>query len=248
MLKLKSQELRNKLVLYTNITTTSSVISGGPIFSSHIYYSGNEDVSRNLAIENKLPIFNMTNCEPILKQYYNMSEDSSIIYMADNFNSTLNVDKVNSYKLSAFDSTTRRKLDLDICQNTTQQILMPLSNITDFNITLYKEMKAQGIDILNPDDPYFNDRCQSFADNQTGADTTINYRRANYLQKRVPKCYGLNCTYQGVTNENYIRCNCTGIQTDIEILNKSFNYVITFISQFNIDIIKCYNVFPVFYV
>jgi hypothetical protein len=106
----------------------------------------------------------------------------------------MNVGDNDSFKFSAYDKTSGKKLDLDLCNNITYSVQIPFTNKPDLNLTLYKELKDQGIDIFNPSDNAFNDRCLTHINNQTGTDTTLNWRKQNYLQKTIPMCVGFNCT------------------------------------------------------
>jgi hypothetical protein len=239
-LKLKISDFNNKIILYSNLTLTDTLISGDSMYSSQIYSSMDTDI----AIKNNFPIFNMTECELILKKYYKLPDNSKFIFVTSNINSTLTDNNVNAYQISIYDSVSKNKLDTNICKNTTQMISMPLSNIANYNISSFKYMKQQGVDIFNPDDPYYNDRCRSYANNTTGLDTTVNWRRQNTARK-IPQCFGLNCTYEGVDDNNYVQCLCSGADTGSEIINKSVNFFLDSLSQFNIEIFTCFYVINV---
>jgi hypothetical protein len=242
-LKLKAIELTNKMVLLSNFTNNSTIITGDSMVSSHIYHSSSEVQSQE-AVDNGFPIYNLTACEAILRHYYNFTEDIGLLYMSNSYDSSLNDNGVNSYQISVYESSSKHKLDISICKNITQNIYLPISNITGLNMTQYREMKAQGVDIFNPKDPYYTDRCITVSDNSTDGDTTVNMRRQN-AAKQLPQCYGFNCTYLGIDDNNYIECQCTGIDTGVEIFNRSINFIMDSFSQFNIDIITCYFVIGV---
>jgi hypothetical protein len=111
-------------------------------------------------------------------------------------------------------------------------------------MTLYKEMKNQGIDIFNPNDDSFNDICSGYVDKSTLKYTTLNWRRANYYQTIIPQCIGFNCDYIGVNDNNYVECSC-GIKTDNEYINEPLNYAIGTLTKFNFGVILCANLIPV---
>jgi hypothetical protein len=112
-------------------------------------------------------------------------------------------------------------------------------------LTLYRDLKKEGIDIFNPADPAFTDRCYTHINNETGADTTISWRQQNYIQKISPMCIGINCTYQGISEFDYVQCNCTGLQSDNNIVNELVNFVMTSVSSLNIGVIFCYKVISI---
>jgi hypothetical protein len=245
-LKQLALKLSNLQIKLANLTNNYTLMSGERMFSSLMYSPDNDTLVREDSINNNFAYFNLTNCKEALKDYYNLS-NSDIIFITNNFNGSLNEQQVNSYMVSAYNANTKEKLDIDICENITETIEIPLTNLTDFNLTFYKDMKQQGIDILNPDDPYYNDRCMSIVDNDTQADTTINWRRDKYMNRTLPQCVGINCKYHGITDDNYINCTC-GIKTDIEMINNSVNFIVSYLTQFNFAIVTCPEAFSVIYI
>jgi hypothetical protein len=243
MLKELVKKLNTLQVLKANLDQNATMITGDRMYSTLLYSSNNDTLIKETAKLNNFAYFNLTNCKLALINYYNLT-NSTIIFTTNNFNATLNAKKVNSYMVSAYNSLTKDKLNLDICANITESIEIPLSNLTNLNLTLYKNMKAEGIDILNPKDSIYHDRCISVIDNDTQSDTTINWRRDNYLNNTILQCIGINCEYNGITEDNYINCTC-GIMTDSEVLNTSVNVFLSTISQINFEIIACPMAFAV---
>jgi hypothetical protein len=242
ILKLMADELLNKAVLYGNLNNaTNSTIIGDKALSSHIYLSSSQQDSINVAIKDNFPVYNMTECEATLRKYYNITGD--IVYAANNYDGILNKDNnTNSYTISVYDYETKKKLDLDLCMDDQIEVQLPLTNTSDLNLTFYKEMKNKGIDIFNPDDAAFNDIC--FIDTYNGTDTTINWRREHYLNQKIPMCVGVNCTYQGLTEDNYVTCKCSGLQGDSSLINTIVNYFLESLSDYNIWVIYCYKQIP----
>jgi hypothetical protein len=236
LLKQKAIILNDKLVQYALTGNSTNLISGNSIFSTFI--SQNDELSKENAIKFNHPIFNSTDCEDFLVREYNLSSRYDLILVTNKINASLNNNDKESYKFSAYNGKTGKKLDIDICNNIKYSVQLPITNTTIFNLTAYKVLKTEGIDIFNPSDPAFTDRCYTHIDNQTGADTTVNWRKQNYLQQNIPMCVGINCTYQGVSD--YIQCTCTGMQTDNVLVNEVIDYLFTAISKFNIAVIFCY--------
>jgi hypothetical protein len=237
-LKIKAIQLNKKIVKSGNFTNGTNMVMGDSMFSTYVYT--NSEVSRENAITLAHPIFNSTDCEDFLIKAYNLTSPDEIVYITNKINSTLNTFDTDSYTYSAYDGITGEKLDLDLCNNLTYSVQMPISNKSEVNLTLYKELKDQGIDIFNPNDPAFTDRCFTHIDNQTGGDTTLNYRKQKYLQQNVPICMGINCTYKGISEFDYVECTCTGLVTDNELINTLVNTFMSAVSKFNIGVIFCY--------
>jgi hypothetical protein len=240
-LKLKAKDLSHKLVEFGGDNYTTSIYSGDKMFSSLIFNASAPNIT-DQAIKYNHPIYNMTECQSILKKAYNIT---TVIFATNNFEASLNKDNTNQYTITAYDLKTKQSLDLGLCNNITQTISIPITNTTGLNLTLYKEMKVQGIDILNPNDPFYTDRCISYTDNSTSADTTLNWRRKTYLKGKMPLCVGLNCTYQGLDTNNYLNCQCQGMQSDTPIYYQLLNVFTDSLSQLNLGIILCYKIIPV---
>jgi hypothetical protein len=238
-------KLNDLQIKHLNLTSNGALFTGDSMFSSHIYSSNNETVIRNNSLSNGFAYFNSTNCRKVLMNFYSLSEDTEIIFVTNNFNGTLNLNQTDSYMISAYNLITKEKLNIDICKNTTGVIQMPI-NLPNFNQTFYTEMKQEGIDILDPKDPIFNDRCMSYVDKPTNADTTINWRRGAYLGGIMPLCRGVNCKYNGVTDDGYVNCTC-GIGTDTEIQSISISVALDSINNINFEIITCPNVWVIYF-
>jgi hypothetical protein len=138
---------------------------------------------------------------------------------------------------------TKAKLNLDYCEDIQNRVEIPIDT-SQFNMTLYHELKAQGIDIFDPKESIFNDRCISYTDNSTGTDTTLNWRRKFLYTQKVPMCVGFNCTYQGVSEANFLQCKCGGLNSDSEFLNSVSQMLLNSLSEINIGIVKCYKLIP----
>jgi hypothetical protein len=237
-LKTKAIQLNDRLVQTSNLTNNSSVIMGDSMFSTYMYRN-NE--SKGTAVSYSHPIYNSTDCENLLVKVYNLTSVDDIVFVTNIINATLIDDDSdsNSYKFSAYAGG--QKLDIDVCDNLTYSIQIPIDNKFSVNLTKYKELKAQGIDTLDPNDPAFTDRCYSHVDNTTGGDTTLNWRQQHYYQQKIPMCIGVNCTYKGISQFDYVECACTGLQTNNMVAIELMNKFLVSASKLNIGIVRCYN-------
>jgi hypothetical protein len=242
-LQLYSTEIMDKIVYNIDLTSNSTKLFGDSVFAGQIYKSSDFEQSLDMAIQNNLPIFNMTECEVQLKQKYNLNKDSEIIYVTSMTDRLMNIQNKTSYNILAYENKTKQKLDLTYC-NKTSTVEMPLTNTSMINLTLYKVMKEQGIDIFNPDDPIFNDICVSYNDNNNLMDTTLNWRRQNLYQQKRPMCIGFNCTYKSINEFNYIKCSCSELDSQSSIINTLSDVLMSTLSEINISIVTCYKQIP----
>jgi hypothetical protein len=247
---LKKSQLRNysdgiidKVISSIDLSNKNSMVFGDDMYSGQIY-SSDDEIYREDAILNNLPIYNMTECESTLRGVYGLTENSTIIYITSVTNGLLNENNSTSYKITAYDGETMKKLSLTYCEDVSNSVEIPLSNTSELNLTLYNEMKEQGIDIFNPNDPIYNDICMSYIDNSTDSDTTITWRRKHLNPQKMPMCIGVNCTYQGINEFNYIKCDCTGINSGSSIVDGVAEVLMDSLSEINIGIVSCYRQIP----
>jgi hypothetical protein len=230
----------NKVVANTVLPLNNTILFGDSMYSGQIFKSSDEFLSRENAIANNLPVINYSECEAKLKRTYNMTKTHEIIYMTSRTDFSNNQNS-SSYDIYAYDNISKKRLDLNYCENTTNIVELPLTATNGLNMTLYNEMKKQGVDIFNSDDPFFNDICFTYIDNNTNSDVSLSWRRSNIYMQKKPMCIGLNCTYNGINEINYISCNCTGLGTESDLIDSIVDLTLTSLSEFNLRVIYCYN-------
>jgi hypothetical protein len=243
--KLKSQlgEITDQIVANMDLPSGNTLLFGDGMFSGQIYTSDELSAAKDNAIANNLPIYNITECEKKLREVNNIPEDNSIIYVTSATDGAFDDQNSTSYKFIAYDSVTKKRLDLSECEDLKSRVELPLDT-SQFNMTLYNELKEQGIDIFNPNDAIYNDRCISYTNNETGSDTTLNWRRQFLLTQKVPICVGFNCTYQGVSEFNYLKCDCSGLNSGSGIVDSITQMLLDSLSEINIGIVACYKQIP----
>jgi hypothetical protein len=245
-LNIKIDNIIEKFVKDTNVTNPT--IRGNKEFSVFMYKANQSDNATTLSIHNSLSIMVSAECIKRLKQEYNIKDDSDILFVGKNYNMS-NSNKSIAFSYDAYRYTDRLKLNTSICDDTEVTIKIPLNaatnNETQYNITLYKEMKKNGIDIFNQSDPFFTNRCIPFVDPITGADASLTYRRENYYQTQQPICVGLVCNFTGINDFDYLECECKGFDSSDNISNVVVEFLMISIGDINIDIVKCFNLIPV---
>jgi hypothetical protein len=238
-LKLMASSVIEKIVTYMDNPSNDTVLFGDDLYSGQIYLNGLDNTSMELAINNSMAIFNITECKLYLEKAYGISD---VVFVSNTFHAMLNTDDIDSYKILAYNGKTKEPLDLSLCKDIHQEIQIPLDLTDDIDMTKYAiMMEEQGIDIFNPDDPAFHDRCAVHIDNTTGKDTTVNWRVERYFQQKTPMCIGFNCTYLGINEYNYIRCNCTGLNSRFDVVNKVVQAAVNWLSEVNLGIVACNN-------
>ena len=199
------------------------------------------------------------NCEKIIKDYYNISEEEGLIIInkqSKNINNnTINDNSFNlgiNNEIEIYDYF-GRKLELSVCEEDIK-ILVNIDDIKEIDIQTSEEYAKQGIDVFNAKDKFFNNLCHNY-DNKDGIDIIIDDRRSDIYQN-VSFCQD-GCSYTGVDynlkaancecNTNFNKYNENNItnndKDEKEVLNfdtikKSF---ISNLLDFNSEVIYCYN-------
>jgi hypothetical protein len=144
-------------------------------------------------------------------------------------------------RVELYNASTGDRLDTSICVEGTIEFKAPLKNAKNVNLNKYRTFKEDNIDIMNPNDPAFNDRCYSYVDKDIDFDTTLNSRITGLYQGITVQCNVKvgNCTFSDISTNNYISCNCTGLNPNSEVSGGMVASNIPLVSNINIEIINC---------
>ena len=207
----------------TEIKGNNSVIRATPINSTY-FQNGTR--------------INMSECEKILRNYYNIPDSSGLMIIQietedDNINSLFN-----KLDYTVYDEN-RRELNLSLCKDSNIQIFREMKGNTPFDISLFDNFKKMGVNILNPKDSFFNDICYPYS--QSGDDLILQDRRDDIFQN-YSVCEK-NCKLNDINVEDRtIICDCKGkdISTNEEINNNDDKFEEISLLDSNIGVLKCY--------
>jgi hypothetical protein len=231
-LKDKSSRVMQTSTLSQNITDG---IIGNDMFSTQLSKLDQDSLekAKQDALNNNLSIVDLTNCINSIKTYYNITNDSSIIVSKTDSQSDISPSK--QVNIQILEADTGEKLDMSLCKSDKVNIQIPI-DISDDQLSQYREFKNQSIDIFDPNDPLFNSRCLSYQLN--GYDTTLNYRRQNIYSNNTITCNS-GCLYTGLSDKSYASCDCTGVTDNTDLASSITSLPMGVLSSFNIGIIKC---------
>jgi hypothetical protein len=177
-----------------------------------------------------------------------------IIYnMASNFDTITTASEVRnnlSIAINVVNPTTGAIMDLSKCSSSPSTFSFPVppetklrdlqtsTTTTTFAIKplKYNLLLPTGVDIYNPNNAAYTDRCTSVIDPNTAADTTINYRIQNYFQGVAIQCSS-GCSYDSIDTKNNVKCICNGIPSSLHIF--VVPTTIPLVSEFNLDLFNC---------
>ena len=172
-------------------------------------------------------------CEKKLKQYYNISENSSLLILKIDYIIPELFIPVVEYQV--FHLETKIPLALNICQETPITLSYPI----------LKNISEDAIFKHDPNGEYYNDICCPYTtENKT--DIILNDRKKEYNNNNLGLCEN-NCTLIGYNNKTKrSECNCE-VKTNFNNFNdimknkdKILYKFMDFKSVMNINIISCF--------
>ena len=168
-------------------------------------------------------------CEKKLKQHNNINEDESLIMFK------LDIYKRGSripIEYEVYDLKTKNQLNLNICNDTKIQILIPVS-IEEKNINKY-----------NSSDDYYNDICYTYT-TEKGTDIILTDRKNEYIDNNMSICE-TKCEYEGYELDSMkAKCECEvkikiPYMSEIIINKDILMNKLDIKNSLNIKILKCY--------
>jgi hypothetical protein len=209
------------------------------------------------ASSNNLSIFDISACIAKLKAMNSIPDSTDLKIIKYDMNNVLDTSTSNEIRnnlsviFQIINPINNKQFDLTQCNSSQNMIgipvLFPSGNNLRFLQTLkftikpdyYTKMLAAGIDIYNPSDPKYFDRCSSVIDPNNNADTSLNYRIKNYFQGVTITCTS-GCSYSGIDATNNVICNCNGVPTNAHLQLQQ--QTLSTVSDLNLSIFNCNNV------
>ena len=187
-------------------------------------------------------------CERRLREYYNLSSNSTLSVFQTELTSSNDKSLTNKVQYTVYlvDDENSIQLNLSVCENQKVQINYALKNNTNFDMEKFSHFEDIGVDILNSSDPFFNDICYTYSN---GSSDIILTDRINEIYQNYSLCDS-ECDYEGLnvtTGTVSCSCNITEDDSDDDDDDSSANLKSIFLSLFSdstIGVIQCYkNVF-----
>ena len=213
----KSQIIEN-IASYMN---TSSLINGSDFLA---IFLNTDNMEPKEQIKKGISAIDLGECTQIIKEYYNISNNESLIILnmeSKNIeNNQEKKDKDNSFNLGknvqieVYDKS-GRKLNLSVCDKDIT-LMKFIGDIKELDIESAMSLAQKGIDVFNPYDDYFNDICQVY-ENSDGKDIIINDRRKDKFQNATFCQEG--CSYGGINYEletAICKCDSSFMQNNLE--------------------------------
>ena len=174
----------------------------------------------NEYIEESSINIDFSECENILKQNYPNHKFKILQMNIENNNKNCLTDQV-EYKIY---NELNEEIDLSICKDIDIKIEYEINNKSILNLDLITYFKNKGVDILNINDPFFNDICFPYMDDKSNSDIILSDRVSDIYQN-YSFC-GSECEYESFNETTlFVNCNCnikSEISTEIESNFKTY--------------------------
>ena len=179
-----------------------------------------------LSCEDKLNNLYTLNNLILVQVEVNMNEENSL---------------TNKIFYSIFDEN-KNEVDLSICSNDHIKINYKIKDNSPLNTTMVLNFANMGVDILNINDPFFNDICFVYSINNLDV---ILKDRVKYIYQNYSFCDS-DCTYENINLEkNIISCSCSinhldNIQKNDAIMLIFKEKILSTLQKSTFGVIKCY--------
>jgi len=244
-------DIKSFINLFIDFNKTASnenkIIKTG-LFSSQISSNSpeNKNASIQAAIQNGMAFADFSNCEKILKNHYNISDDINLLIKKVEFNPMFDIKRANDTAASQgvsfdfFNPVTKEILNATLCENAPTPIRIPFKKSERINMNMYQKASTVQafLDLYNSVSPGYHSRCYKTTQFDTGADVSLNYKRTNMFQNQTVSCSS-GCIYEGLDENKYVKCNCTSL-SDKEISNTGNDEIFDPLPKMNYEIFVCY--------
>ena len=244
--KLEEAEFKEE-ILISNMTDAELNISIDQEFIDQYENMSNEDfinfintkISDNLEIEigsakiklSETKELDFSECEQVLRKHYSLPDSENINFKSLNLGNSEN-------QYSAF--TGSKELDMSLCKGIPIKQKVKITNETNLDLEAISKYKELGINVLDVDDPFFNEICYSYS--EKGNDIILEDRRQD-IHQSFTEC-NQGCKVSDVNTEDMIAiCDCKVTDNFTLDLNSSNDEEFEEISLLdsNIGVVKCYN-------
>ena len=181
---------------------------------------------------------NFLDCENALRKTNNLLPNDTLTEVIFEIDKNDDISLTKQIEYAVFYG--KKQLDLSVCANNEIEVNYDISNSTLINFRKISDFSKLGVDILNSKDPFFNDICYPYAENNSDM---ILKDRISDIYQNYSKC-DENCEYKNIDlNSSLITCNCK-IKTEInkEIEPPRLDIILLdLVTDSSFGVVKCRN-------
>ena len=211
------QDVKNNIIQnYTGSEGKEVFIEGNDDFLYHITTTKNENNLLNLNNDNnennrKISKIDLGYCENILKEYYHIDNNESLIIIK--YEKITNISKEKVLQYEVYEPYNKTKLNLSLCDNTTISIYVPIV-LSDELQKVYNQLIEKGYDIFDINGAFYQDICVPFT-TPYGTDVLLSDRISYYYHNNEIICQS-NCKPANYSMESqYLKCDCDTANSQI---------------------------------
>ena len=185
-------------------------------------------------------------CENILKNKYNISNEDSLIVVKTDIKSS---DLSSTYvQYEVYNPYSLKQLNLDDCKDIKIVVSVPV-NLNDETLSLYNSLSDSGYNLFDSEDDFYNDVCSTYTSGN-GTDMTLEDRKKEIYSttENLTMCQS-GCEFELYnTTTKKAKCNCdvqtNTTETDVTKINFSkeniLNSFVDTLTNSNFLVLKCY--------
>ena len=196
---------------------------------------------------NKFSKINLGECENILKEYYNLDKNITLIILILEKQTAKSSER--DLQFEVYEPYNKTKLSLSVCENTPIEISTPLI-LTEEIQNLYEELKNQGYNMFDINDDFYQDICSTYK-SENNTDVPLSDRIKYYFNNDETQCQS-GCTFLDYSIETQkLKCECSVSSTEMDIENKKdkknegakslYESFYDVLKYSNYKVLKCYN-------
>ena len=172
--------------------------------------------TNQLLEDNKMSVINLNDCERLLKEQNNITENESLIILKYEKLTGIASEKSIQYEVYSPDY---KQLDLSICNDSDIDIAIPI-DVDKETENLYNDLKEEGYDLFDRYGKFYIDICTPFQA-ENGADVLLVDRLHYFFSKiaNLTTCPS-NCQYSNFSiDTKYLSCQCEVNNENIDLVN-----------------------------
>ena len=172
-----------------------------------------KDILNNNYNINKISNIELGECEYLLKNYYNININSSLIILK--FEKIINISTERIIQYEIYSPINITKLNLSICNNMTIKINSPVK-LSDELLNIYNDVKNKGYDLFDINSAFYQDICVPYT-TLNDTDAMLSDRINYYYHNDEILCQS-NCKFSNYSIQSQLlKCECDITNGEIKI-------------------------------
>ena len=202
------------------------------------YIYKNDTCGYDISMKHNMTYSDLSNCINKLIEVGSISSNEDIIIGQLDVTRQTEATNQAGYYIAKSDGT---KINLEPCNSVKIPVTYPLSENDIIRLARSDKFSAMGIDLNNPQDPFFNDFCYPFYD-ENGRDVTLEDRRKYFFENNTLCEEG--CNYTSINFKTArVECSCEVKQSTFDKITENipFDDFPSGLSLNNLIVVRCYN-------